>query len=330
MKLHKTSLVLAAKYLVIIMLISGFFSINMYTASVQEIGRGYGRIGTGLNRSMNPEQFMEFREDQLELSRQALMNRLILINVLILVVGGVVSYYLARKTLEPIEAAHEAQNRFTSDASHELRTPITAIRSETEAFLMTPRPKISEAKAIMHSNIEELDKLTALTDGLLRLARSSKENLNPSKIALGELIHVSTDYAQREAGVKKITVHTDVKDSMQPVVVDVDLMSDAIKILFENAVKYSKDSTNIHLTADVHNSNLNITIVDEGFGIKQSQLPYIFDRFYQGDVSRSKSASSGFGIGLSIVKSIVDLHKGKIDVKSKVNQGTTFSVTIPQ
>lgn len=330
MKLHKKSLVLAAKYLVIIMLISTFFSVNMYTASVQEIGRGYGRIGAGLNRSINSEQFIEFREAQLALSRQALIHRLILINALIFLFGGAVSYYLARKTLEPIEAAREAQDRFTSDASHELRTPITAIRAETESFLMTPRPKASEAKAIMRSTVEELDKLTALTDGLLRLARSSKDDLNPSKIALGELIRTSTDHAKREAEAKNIIVHTDIADSMQPVVVDVDLMSDAITILFENAVKYSKEAKNIYLTAAVQSNKLSITIADEGFGIKQSQLPYIFDRFYQGDASRNKSAGSGFGIGLSIVSSIIDLHKGKINVKSEINKGTTFTITIPQ
>lgn len=330
MKLHRTSLTLAIKYLAIIMLISGLFSVNMYVASVHEIGRGYGRLGAGLNRAVDSERLLEFRETQLALSRQALKNRLIAINALILILGGVASYYLARKTLEPIEAAHEAQNRFTSDASHELRTPITAIRSENEAFLLSPRANIDEAKDIMHSTIEELDKLTALIDGLLRLARSSEENFNPSEVALNELIESSTHRLRDAAKAKNITIHINNDDEALPVVVDIELMSDAIKLLLDNAIKYSSDSKNIYISAYKEKDSLSIAVKDEGPGIKQSHLPHIFERFYQGDTSRNKATSSGLGIGLSIVKSIVDIHNGVVTVQSELGQGTTFSIRVPQ
>ncbi len=330
MTLHKPSLVLAAKYLAVIMIISIFFSVNMYNTSVQELGRGYGRFGAGINRSLSQQQLAELREEQVAISRQSLISRLMIINAFVLLGGGVISYYLARKTLEPIEQAHEAQIRFTSDASHELRTPITAMRSETEAFLMAPKPKLLEAKAVMRSNIEELEKITVLIGGLLRLARSSEMKPNLSHITIQKLVESGIDKVKNQAKEKHITIESVIDNKETAVLVDSELISDAVKQLLENSIKFCEPSKTIIVAAGLRNRKLFISIQDEGPGIKQSQLPHIFDRFYQGDGSRSKSSASGFGIGLSIVKSVIELHEGEVDVKSELGSGTKFTITIPQ
>lgn len=328
-RLHSPSAKLASKYLAIIMVISVLFSISMYVTSVQEIGRGYGRIGAGMNRTLNPQQLIELREAQLDMSRTALRNRLIVINIFILFFGGALSYYLARKTLEPIETAQEAQSRFTSDASHELRTPITAIRTETEAFLLDPKSTLQGSKTIMKSTLEELDKLTSLTDGLLRLARASKQSLKRTSTTPQALVEDSVARIKPHAAKKDITINTTLRNKTRPIDVDIDLLSDAVSILLENAIKYCKPGSEITLSSNVTKSTLVLVVEDKGAGIKQSQIPYIFERFYQGDSSRNKSQTPGFGIGLSIVKSIIDLHGGSISVDSTLGKGSTFTITIP-
>ena len=328
--MHKPSLILAAKYLAVIMVISLFFSVNIYNASMQEIGRGYRRFGAGINRSLNQQELSQFRDEQLALSRQALLNQLVLINSGIILIGGAISYYLARRTLKPIEDAHDAQNRFTSDASHELRTPITAMRTEIETFMMSSKPRLSDAKAVMRSNIEEIDKITELIDGLLRLARSKDANPVLDYVTIEELIDLGVSKVQNYADDKQITIKRQLNDDSTLALVDSELMSDAIKMLLENAIKFSEPSKTVAIKAYLKNDKLTISIIDHGPGIKQSQLPYIFDRFYQGEASRSKLSKPGFGIGLSIVKSIIQLHDGDISVKSQPRAGATFTITIPQ
>jgi len=157
---HKTSTKLASLYLAIMMAISLFFSLNVYQLSMQEFDRGIRRPGPSLDQSINQyfpgniqDRFRENREQQYEDARAHIINRLLLINLVILVGGGFLSYYLALRTLKPIEEANEAQSRFTADASHELRTPITVIRSENEVTLMNPKLTLAQAKAQLKSNI---------------------------------------------------------------------------------------------------------------------------------------------------------------------------------
>jgi signal transduction histidine kinase len=175
--LHKNSLRLASLYLVILMSISIFFSAMIYQLSVQELGRGLRGPRVAIEGQMFPGISNEIRkaidDEREEIYREAkarVFQRLVFINIIILMAGGGLSYYFAVRTLRPIEDAHEAQNRFTADASHELRTPITAMLTENEVTLMNPKLSLSEAKQQIESTIEELQKLSVLSDSLMLLA----------------------------------------------------------------------------------------------------------------------------------------------------------------
>ena len=150
MTFHKTSLKLASLYLAIIVAISLFFSIAIYQVSISELERGLRRPlpvfeGSGFSNRLR-EQLIEERISSYEEARSKLIARLVLANMLIVVFGGCLSYYLALRTLKPIEDAHEAQRTFAASASHELRTPITAMRSENEVALMDPNLTLADAK----------------------------------------------------------------------------------------------------------------------------------------------------------------------------------------
>lgn len=329
---HNASLKLASLYLLIIFFISLLFSSWLFSVSLSEIKQSVMRIPPTIERirANNPEFAAELREAQeeaIEEARSSLLYQLIVINIIIAVAGASLSYYLARRSLRPIERAHEAQSRFTADASHELRTPITAMRTETEITLTEPRLTLKEAKAQLESNIEELDKLTALSDGLLRLARMDNSALTLESVTLADICKEAITRVSSIADQKKQTIASNVDD----VALQADQVSltDAIVILLDNAIKYSTENSTITIASKQQRQHTTITISDQGMGIAASDLPHIFERFYRADQSRTKSGVNGYGIGLSIVKSIVDAHRGSIAVKSTPNKGTIFTLSFP-
>ena len=101
-------------------------------------------------------------------------------------------------------------------------------------------------------------------------------------------------------------------------------------ILLDNAIKYGHDHSQINITLTETRDQVKLQISDQGIGITKQDLPYIFDRFYKTDISRTKNTSKGYGLGLSIAKRIVELHQGEIQVKSKVGKGSTFTITFPR
>ena len=334
MTFHKPSLKLAGFYLLIIMGISLFFSITVYQLSVHELGRGLrrpnpvlGRPGQGITQQLRDE--IETKQEELyEEATSRVLSRLFIINLIILTGGGVLSYYLARRTLQPIEEAHNALERFTADASHELRTPITAMRTEIEVALLDPKLTLGGSKQILSSNLEELGKLGSLTEGLLRLARSDvqleKHTVVIADAAAEAIKKVSANAKQKNIDIK---LKTPLK---QAVFANQQALVEALVILLDNAIKYSPKDTVIVIKSAEKENFVRLSVIDKGQGIKATQLPYIFDRFYRADSSRAKQDSGGYGIGLAIAKSIVDAHGGNIYAKSTVGEGSTFTIELPK
>lgn len=330
---HNASIKLASLYLLIILFISLVFSSWLFNLSLSEISQSILHVPPPIERIRNadPEFAQELykaQEEAISEARNRLLYQLTIINVVITVGGGILSYVLARRTLNPIEKAHEAQSRFTADASHELRTPITAMRTETEITLTEPKLTLKAAKAQLESNIEELDKLTALSDGLLRLARLDNGTLKFERTELKSIIDdaVSRVSALAEQKSQKVTVRR-----VEGISVEADQTSftDALVILLDNAIKYSPQNSTITIGAKQQRQHILIDISDQGIGIAAKDLPLIFDRFYRVDQSRTKNKVHGYGIGLSIVRSIIEAHRGSITVKSKLDQGTTFTISLP-
>ena len=332
---RSASLRLTAIYLVIIMVISLLFSLGLYKVSSDELERGLLRPFSNQERRLligKGEGGLEIlkaeREQELQESRQRLRSSLVVLNLLILLSGGGLSYYLARRTLKPIEEAHDAQGRFTADASHELRTPITAMRAETELTLTEPKLTLKQARKQLESNIEELDKLTSLSEGLLQLARLDHAQLDTSLTPVLHVIEQAVERVTPQAKSKKqklvLGKHTNKSFEInQPAIVE------ALVTVLDNAVKYSPNNSEIKVSSKASAKYVEISIADKGVGIRSSDLNHIFERFYRADSSRSKTKVHGYGIGLSIAKSILEIHGGEITAKSTPGKVSTFTLKIP-
>lgn len=324
---------LTLRYLGIIMVISLFFSAIVYQLSIGELEYNYD-LQRSLFQQRLPgldsiKQYLFDRRDELTDARLRLLGQLALTNVVILAAGGLASYYLARRTLQPIERSHEAQKRFTADASHELRTPLTAMRTEIEVALMDNKLSLGSAKKQLRSNLDEIDRLTTLSEGLLRLSQVESNDLPRAHLILEDVITQALAVAMPLASKKNITITTDIPSGLT-LIGDTTSLAECLTIVLDNAIKYSPPKSIVSLTATRTQRHIELRIHDSGSGIAADQLPHIFERFYRADSSRTATKKSkGYGLGLAIAKHIVQLHQGTIHATSTPGRGTTFIVTLP-
>jgi two-component system sensor histidine kinase CiaH len=320
-------------YLALVIAISLIFSVVLYHVATDELARS-------LHREMQTiyNQFPVFDNSPLLRSSpdydegaHRILLRLIGFNLIVLAGAGVASYWLARRTLEPIEEAHEQQKRFTADVSHELRTPLTAIRMESEVALMNKQASQAELRQTLNSNLEEVTKLEALINNLLRLSRLEADELQQSfkTLQIKTLAQKASAQVQPLAAERHITLNNEVLAGK--ITGDEDSLVQLLVILLDNAVKYSPHDSVVSMSVSSKSDQISLKISDQGIGIEPAQLEHVFDRFYRADNSRVKANSAeGFGLGLSIAKMIADLHHGTIELTSRVGQGTTASISLPK
>lgn len=247
------------------------------------------------------------------------------VNLIMLVGGGAISYLLARRSLIPIEKLHEAQSQFTSDASHELKTPLAVMKTELEVALRDKNATANELREVLASNLEEVDKLSKLSDMLLNLSRLDGTKLKFSAVNLDKITRSVIDsHKQQKTRIK-------LNSKKQQVVYGNDTaITDLIKVLIDNAIKYSPVDSEIKINITRQRDGYaRFEIINGGVGIKKDRLPYIFDRFYRVDTSRTDGASNGYGLGLALAKNITEIHGGEISAKSTPNKQTTFSLLLP-
>lgn len=331
---ERTSIKLSLTYLAIIMAVSLLFSGWIYRLSVQAVEEAvvHRRPITRELLLRNPNLAQALTEEKLEAvsnAKKRIAENLFFANVGIMLGGGALSYLLARQSLQPIEEAHKAQAQFTSDASHELRTPITAMRSETELALTDKKLTLHKAKKQLQSNIEELDKLTQLSNDLLQMTRAEYTPLQRSIVTMEDLISTVVDGLQATIKKRKQQVVVAAPSSLTATVDEVKIRR-VLTILLDNASKFSPSGSTIEIYAIARKNRVEISVSDSGRGIDSVDQVRIFDRFYQADTARQKGAESGYGLGLSIAKSIVEAHNGSIYVKSKLSDGATFTLTLPR
>lgn len=254
----------------------------------------------------------------------------LLICVLALTGFYLISRFLAKLSLCPVERAWEQQRQFVADASHELKTPITVILANTGILLAHPEDPVREqAKWITYIQ-DEAARMRSLVNDLLFLAKSDAARLPPpaSSVPLSALVTgalLPFESVAFEAGVTlteqispDITVQGD-EAQLQRLVV----------ILLDNAVKYAGENGSVSLTLDRLQDRPRLTVHNTGPAIPPEHLPHLFERFYRSDSSRGR-AQGGYGLGLAIAKSIVDGHGGQVSVASSPQLGTTFTVLFPK
>lgn len=332
--LRSTTSRLAMTYLLIIMFMSLGFSVVFYNASVRQLRRQvpppsyYVRTNVLAddfgNLRQNVDDFLHARAEE---GRQVLLTRLVWLNLFALSAGGVVSYLLARKTLQPIEDSIESQNRFVSDASHELRTPITALQTTNEVALRKPKLSLAEAKELISYNAQEAAKLKLLSDGLLGLLKQDGKSPAVAPVALQDVVTESINQVLVVAQKKAIKIEDEIPKLR--VLGNKQALAQVVTILLDNAVKYSREKDSVYLHAEERGKYVYLDVRDEGIGIKASDIPHIFERFYRSDSSRSKEGNEGYGLGLAIAQKIVDHYHCKLMVNSIVGKGSTFTLKMP-
>lgn len=229
--------------------------------------------------------------------------------------------------LDRIQQAYELQNQFVSDASHELRTPISVIQGYTNLLDRWGK----EDKEVLEESITaiktEAENMKDLIEKLLFLARGDKntQKVEKENFYINELI----DEIVKETKLIDSS-HVITSDINEAIMINADrkLIKEALRIFVDNSVKYTPDAGRITLNCLSQKTQTVITIEDTGAGISKEDLPNIFNRFYRADKSRTKE-TGGTGLGLAIAKWIVLKHKGTIEVQSKLNVGTKITVLLP-
>ncbi len=324
---HSATLKLTGWYLSILILISLSFSMVIYTVASREVGSRlrFEPSDPQILQVYNHEQLNELRQTQVDESRHTLFAALAVTNIVLWAAGGIVSYHLARRTLKPIEEAHEAQSRFTSDASHELRTPLASMKTELEVALRDPDLSKSDMRELLESNLEEVNKLTNLSYNLLQLSR-----LEHSKIA-----HEPVDLtaALQSVGNRFMASRERLAlpQSTAPLMVMANQanVEELLTILIDNALKYSPEGSKVSIHFVRGRVASGFIVSNSGPGIPADKLPFIFDRFYQVESSRTSSEKKGYGLGLSLAKKLVEIHGGALTASSQPGIKTTFEVTLP-
>ena len=229
-----------------------------------------------------------------------------------------------------LQAAFERQKQFTSDASHELRTPLAVMRGDMEIALRREREP-QEYQRVLASNLEEIVRLTRLIEDLLMLARadSGRVELRCEPIDLNKLCQQMTEYITPLAQQREQTLTCELPEAEITVNADLQRIKQMLLNLLDNAIKYTEPGGKITLGLKAENNFAVVTVADTGRGIPAEDLPHIFERFFRRSAKTSDRSAAGFGLGLSIVKWIVDSHGGQIETVSQQGQGTSFIVKLP-
>lgn len=229
------------------------------------------------------------------------------------------------KMLDQLEAAFSAQQRFVADAAHELRTPLTVLRGEIEVALRRTRSP-EEYQEVLHSNLEEIERLSRLTNNLLTLARADAGEpiVYAEPFDCSALCHEVCEKLVPWVQKKEVELHLDCEEGVL-LVGDRGGIERVIANLAENAIKYSPRGEQVRVSLCRADEQVKLVVADTGVGIPQEELPHIFERFYRVDKARTRSLG-GSGLGLAIVKTVVEAHKGRIEVTSEIGKGSTFTV----
>ena len=327
---HNASIRLTIWYTAIIMAICLAFSAWVYHEAMQEVGASLsGPLVVRFQDKFGPVTRLELQhaiDSQYNDSRGRIIGNLLMLNFAVLAAGAAGSYFLARRTMRPIEDALIAQNRFTADASHELRTPLAAMKTEIEVYLRDPKVTTDDLRELLGSNLEEIDRMSGLAEGLLTLARSD-EPVHLGAVQAADVVQEACVRMQPLAKAKKIRIKTDV--TPVKLMAESSGLASIVGILLDNAIKYSPEKSEITVAVTRQDGHGLITVTDQGPGIAPADLPHIFERFYRSDTSRTKNAAHGHGLGLSIAKKLATHLRSTITVRSEQGKGTTFTLRVP-
>ena len=230
-------------------------------------------------------------------------------------------------TFARLDESFQQQARFTSDAAHELRTPVTVLLTHAQSTLNRERSP-QEYREAFDVVVRTAQRMRRLIESLLELARldAKQEPLRRENIDLAMIAAESVELLRPLADEKKVTLKTGLPETLCNA--DPDQIAQVITNLIANAIHYNREGGHVSVKLSREEKSVTLTIADTGVGISADDLPHIFERFYRADKARSRSEGHT-GLGLAIVKSIVDAHGGNIAAQSEPGQGSQFRVELP-
>ena len=292
-------------------------TVRVYTEPVWADGEIVGVIQAAQGQSMH--------EAELRLVQIASLAGIAL-GALISIPSGM---FLARRAMRPISVAFDRQRAFVADASHELRTPLTVIRANAELVKRLPAPP-AKVQSEMDYILSEVDCMARLVDDLLLLARLDDSSLllEREEHELDEILKSVLDPMQAFVAEKKLTLTFHQLDRPAVACIDPVRIRQVLRILIDNAVKYTSSGGAIQVNLEHHPGRVTVKVSDTGIGIAAEDQVNVFERFYRADADRSRE-SGGSGLGLTIARALVVAHGGSIGIDSRVGHGTTiwFSVS---
>lgn len=242
----------------------------------------------------------------------------------------VCGYFIAGRAMVPIINNMEKQKEFVADASHELRTPITIVRTNLDLVMSSPEDDVGSQLVWLENAYNETERMEKLITDLLFLARTDlkQTDLEMKKVDINEILddmYFSMLPASKEKGISMEFVY----DEADPcILADSSRIEQLMLIIIDNALQYTPSGGEISVITEKIGSNVLISVSDTGIGIADEDINKIFDRFYRADKARSRR-QGGTGLGLSIAKWIVDIHKGTITARSVQGEGTTIEMSFP-
>lgn len=261
-------------------------------------------------------------------NNQALLTSTLTSYVTIFIISfilvALISYFITSKSIKPVKETFDNQKRFISDASHELKTPLTVINANVDVLLS--QNSNEEDKKWLGYIQKEVSRMNKLTHNLLYLANVGNEE---ATITTSEL-DISSELESLVLGVEALVYEKDIKleyniDPSLEVLFNQEQLNQAIMILLDNAIKYTPNKGVISVSLNKTNNHVSFKIKNTGKGINEENIPHLFDRFYKIDESRQNTNES-YGLGLSILKAICDQHNAKIYVSSEVDSYTEFTI----
>ena len=304
------------------------FSIGLYFWMENYFGESYmGEV----------EQQGEFEFDEqdaaianiaADIAQDRLERTLLILNGAMIIIVPVIAWLMTRRTLAPVEHIHEQQKQFVSDVAHELRTPLSIMSGELEVALKKERTS-EDYRQVLNSSKQETDRLIELSENLLFLARADqgRQTMEFENVDITDLIGSIIASLQGESTKKEIAVHFEPEEEPTFARGQPAMLRRLFLNLIDNAIRYTPSQGEIWISLATGKQYTEVKIRDTGVGMAPEEQEKIFNRFYRVDASRSRT--KGYGLGLAICRSIVELHHGRITVRSALGKGSTFTVTLP-
>ena len=315
-------------YLAIITAIVAILSASLYEFHSHDVGRfSQGRTFRVIPREpFREREAPSFGEDLENLGRSILFA-----DLLTILAGGGLSYLLAARTLRPVKEAVDAEQRFFANAAHDLRTPLAVMRSEAEVALRSGRLEGAETRRILASSLEEIDRMSAMVEQMLDLARNgsaaSRAGAGPVPLDLAALAGNVAARMSLRAGERGLRLDVDVKQAAL-VRGDQRTIERAVFNIMENAVAYTPSGGTVTVRVVARGGHAELSISDTGIGIEAEDLSRIAEPFFRGDRARGAN-SSGAGLGLTIAEGAVKENRGTMRAESRPGAGTTIVLRFP-